>query len=161
MKPAPPVTRSRPNALASRTSGDRPSDGWRQQACGIVLSGHLGRAEERRNRPGVGPMTAVGRAEKVARRYVVVEDVGDLQLATSRWQEVVDDGEGIRSQEIDADRDEVALGPLGLLLEADHPAVRVKLRDAETFRVGDLVEERAGAIRAVLELGGDVGKRRA
>src|SRR4051794_21287724 len=133
MKPAPPVTRRRSNLLAAPTSGDRPRDGWRQQACGMVLSSHLRRAEERRDRPSVGPMPAIHRAEQVAGRDVVVEDVGDLQLTTSRWQEVVDDGEGVRSQEIDTDRDEVALGPLGLLLEADHAAVRVELRDAESF----------------------------
>ena len=74
--------------------------------------------------------------------------------------EVVDDIEGVRSEEVDADRDEVALGLVGLLLEADHPAVRIELGDAEPLRVGDLVEQRAGAERPGLEVGGHVGQRR-
>ena len=122
---------------------------------GVVGGGQLGRAQQRGHGPGVGPVALVDRAEEAAVGDVVVEDVGDLELAAARRQQVGDDIEGVRSEEVDADRDQVALGLVGLLLEADDPAVRVELGDAEPFRVGDLVEQRARAERPGLE-----GRRR-
>src|SRR3954452_20222109 len=98
MNPAPPVTSSRPNARSSPTSGDRPRDGWRQPPGGIVLGGHLGRAQERRDGPGVGPVPTVDGAEQVAGRDVVIEHVGDLELPAAGWQEVVDHSERIWSK---------------------------------------------------------------
>ena len=91
----------------------------------------------------------------------MVEDVGDLELAAARRREVVDDVERVGPQEVHADRDQVALGLVRLLLEADDAAVGVELGDAEPLRVRDPVEQRAGAARPGLELGGDVGQRRA
>ena len=91
----------------------------------------------------------------------MVEDVGDLELAAPRRREVLDDAEGIGAQEVDADRDEVALRCDGLLLEPDDPSVAIELGDAEPFRVGDAVEQRPGAVRALLEGRRDIGQRRA
>ena len=82
----------------------------------------------------------------------MVEHVRDLELAAARGREPVDDVERVRPQEVDPDGDEVALGLLGLLLEADHAAVAVELGDAEPPRIGDPVEQRAGARTARLEL---------
>ena len=75
--------------------------------------------------------------------------------------EIVDDAEGVRSEEVDADRDQVALRLVRLLLEADDPAVGVELGDAEPLRVRHPVEQRPGAVWTGLELGRDVGQRRA
>ena len=133
--------------------------GARQPASGVVGGGQLGSPQERRDRPGVGPVTLVHGAVEALAGDVVVEDVGDLELAAAGRQEEVDDPEGIRPEEVHADRDEVALGVVRLLLEADHPAVGVELGHAEALRVRDLVEQRAGPERAALELGGDAVER--
>ena len=97
-------------------------------------------------------MPVVDPAEEPAVGDVVVQDVGDLELAAARWREGVDDGEGVRPQEVDPDRDQVALRLGRLLLEADDVARGVELGDPEPLRVRDAVEERARAPRAVLEL---------
>ena len=68
--------------------------------------------------------------------------------------------ERVGAQEVDADRDEVALGLCRLLLEPDHVPGRVQLGHAEALRVCDLVEHRPGAPRSGLELAGAVGQRR-
>src|SRR5262245_38026913 len=100
MNPAPPVTSSRSNGRALvAMSADGPGDGSGQPAGGIVGRGHLGRTEKRRHGSGVGPMTVVDRAVETPVGDVVIEDVGDLQLATTRRQQVVDDRERVRSQE--------------------------------------------------------------
>ena len=152
---APERAAPRPRQPTGRlTGGDEP-------AGGVVLGGQLGRAQERRDRPGVGPVAVVDRAVEAAVGDVVVEHVGDLELAAARREQVVDDRERVRAEEVDADRDQVALRLVGLLLEADDPAVRVELGDAEALRVRDLVEQRARAVRPALELGGDVGQGRA
>ena len=108
--------------------------------------------------PGVRPMPVVDAAEQAAVGHVVVEDVGDLELAAAGGRQVLDDLERIRPQEVDPDRDEVALRDGGLLLEADDAALGVQLGDPEPLRVRDLVEERARAMRPGIELRGDVGE---
>ena len=89
---------------------------------------------------------------------VVVQDVGDLELAATGRREVIDDVERVGPQEVHADRDEVALRLFRLLLETDHVAVAVQLGDAEPLRVGHAVEQAAGAPRTRLELAGDIGE---
>src|SRR5690242_618551 len=132
MNPAPPVTRRRRYARVAPTgSGDRSRDRWREAAVGVVRRGHLGRAEQRRHGPGVRPVTLVDGAVETSVGDVVVEHVGDLELAATRRQEVVDDRERVAPQEIHADRDQVALGVLGLLLEPDDAARGVELRSEE------------------------------
>ena len=76
-------------------------------------------------------------------------------------REPLDHLERVGSQEVDADRDQVALGLLGLLLEADDPARRIEFGDAEALRVRHPVEQRAGIERAVLELPRDARQGRA
>src|SRR3954451_12512795 len=159
MNPAPPVPSSRDRARPSGISSDRPRGRWAEAPGGVVVAGELGGAEQARNGAGVRPVTVVDPREEPAVGDVVVEDVGDLELASFRRREAADDIERVGPEEVHPDRDEVALGLRGLLLESDDPAVRVELRDAEPFRVGDTVEERPGPRVAALEGLGDVGER--
>ncbi len=99
--------------------------------------------------------------EEAAVGDVVIEDVGDLELPSTGWRQPIDDIEGIGPEEVDTDRDEVALGDGGLLLETDDVARGIELGDTEPLRVRDAVEQRAGAPRAGLELGCRFGQRRA
>src|SRR5690348_8893237 len=143
MNPAPPVTSSRRYVRASLTaSADGPADGRREAALGVVRGRHLGRPQERGDGPRVGPVALVDGAVETALGDVVVEDVRDLELATTRRQEVVDDRERVAPEEVHADRDQVALGLLGLLLEADDPPLGVELGDAEALRIRDAIEHR-------------------
>ena len=133
-----------------RSAAHRSTGRWRgrpERPVGGVVGGELGGPQQRRHRPGVGPVALVHPREEAPRRDVVVEDVGDLELAAAGRGEVVDDVERVGAEEVDADRDEVALGVLRLLLEADDVARRVQLGDAEPLRVRHAVEERAGAPR--------------
>src|SRR3954470_5217903 len=131
MNPAPPVTRRRSNDRVSVMSADQPGDGWRQPTRRVVLGSHLGRTKEGRHGAGVRPVALIDRAVEIAVRDVVVEHVGDLELAATGWVEVLDDLEDVRAQEVDADRDQDALGRIRLLLESDGPPVDVELGDAE------------------------------
>ena len=79
-------------------------------------------------------------------------DIGDLELATTRRGEMFDHVEGVRAQEVDADRDQVALGDGRLLLEADHLALGIELGHPEPLRIGYAVQERAGPVRTGVEL---------
>ena len=118
-------------------SPDRAADRRRQAPRGVVLGGQLGCPEQRGDGPGVGPVALVDRAVETAIGDVVVEHVGDLELATAGRQQVVDDVEGVRAQEVDPDRDQVALRMLGLLLEADDVAVRPELGHPEPLGIRD------------------------
>src|SRR3954452_426269 len=125
MNPAPPVTRRRSNDRVSVMSADQAGDGWRQPAGRVVLGGHLGRAEEGRHGAGVRPVTLIDRAVEIPVRDVVVEHVGDLELAATGWVEVLDHLEDVRAKEVDADRDQVALWRVRLLLEPDDASLGV------------------------------------
>ena len=81
-----------------------------------------------------------------------------LELATSRWGQLLDDLECAGAQEVDPDGDGVALGSLRLLLEADHVALGVELGHAEAFGVLDAVEEGACTPGAGLEVGRGPGR---
>ena len=155
MKPAPPVTRSR------RKCGSIDwvtTWAWPEARAGDRL-GQLGRANERSDGPGVRPKAVETPGEEVVRE-VVIEKVGDLELAAEGWDETVHDAERVGPQEVHADRDEVALGLGRLLFEAHHVALGVEFRHPEALGVGDFVQQRAGAPRPVLELPGGVGQRR-
>ena len=95
--------------IVAHSLGHRAGDGGLEPAGGMVLGRDLGGAQQGRHGSGVGPVTLVDPAEQGAQRDVVVEHVGDLELAAARRQEAVDDLEGVRPEEVDADRDEVAL----------------------------------------------------
>ena len=101
--------------------------------------------------PGVHPGAGVDLGEQPAAGDVVVEHVGDLELAAAGGRQALDHVERVRSQEVDADRDQVRLRLRRLLLEPHDLALRVELRDAEPLRVGDLVQEGPGAPGAGLE----------
>src|SRR6185436_7778514 len=164
MKPAPPVTSSRFGSIAitrvARPSPERTLHGRRQTAGRIVVARQLCGAHQRRDRSGVGPLTLVDPGEEPAVRDVVVQHVGDLELAATRWGEPVDDTERIGAEEIHTDRDQVALRLLGLFLEADDAPVRVELCDPEPLRVGHAIEQGTGAEVAALELGRNVRELR-
>src|SRR3954452_10419267 len=126
MNPAPPVTSRCPNERSSSTVlGDRPGDGRLEPAGGVILGRDLGRAKQGRHGPGVGPVTLVDAAEQGTQRDVVVEHVGDLELAATGRQEAVDDLEGVGPEEAHADGDEVDLWMLRLLFETDDVPVGV------------------------------------
>src|SRR3954447_21501234 len=135
MNPAPPVTRRRSNDRVSVMSADQAGDGWRQPTGRVVLGSHLGRTKEGRHRARVRPVAVIDRAVEIAVRDVVVEHVGDLELAATGWVEVLDDLEDVRAEEVDADRDQVALWHIRLLLEPDDASLGVELGDAEAFGV--------------------------
>src|SRR6185369_2288311 len=112
MNPAPPVTRIRAPAprrgavasVASVTAplSDRALDGPGEPSGVVVVAGELGRPEERRDGPGVGPVPVVDLAEQAPVGDVVVQDVGDLELAATRRGKRVDDRERVRTEEVDA-----------------------------------------------------------
>ena len=106
-------------------------------------------------------MALVERGVEATVRDVMVEDVGDLELAASGGCEAVDDVERVGAQEVHADRDQVGLRRRRLLLESDHPAVGVQLGDTEALRIGHPVQECAGTPRPRLEGVGDVRQGRA
>src|SRR5258705_4366993 len=152
MTRAPPVTRvrvpaPRRTALASLTGplSDRALDRPGEPSGLVVVPGELGGPKEGGYRPRIGPVAVVDPAEQAPVGDVVVEDVGDLELAAARGGEGVDDRERVGPEEVDPDRDQVALRMGRLLLEPHDATVRVELRDAEPLTVGDPVEERAGA----------------
>src|SRR3954454_6999544 len=164
MKPAPPVTNSRFGSIAI-TRAARPSPEWtlhrrREAARRVVIAGKLGGTQQRRHRPRVGPVALVDPREEPTVRDVVVQDVGDLELAAPRRREPVDDAERVGPEEVHPDRDQVALRLPRLLLEADHPAVGVELRDTEPLRVRHAVQQRPRTEVTRLELARDVGELR-
>src|SRR6476659_5654856 len=164
MNPAPPVTSSRFGSIAitraARPSPERTLHGRSEAAGGVVVAGELGGAHQRWDGTRVGPLALVDPGEETTVRDVVVQDVGDLELATTRWREPVDDTEGVGAKEVHADGDQVALGFAWLLLEADDTALGVELGDTEPLRVGDAVQQRARAEVARFELRSDVGQLR-
>ena len=107
-------------------------DGRVEPALGVVRGRQLGRPQQRRHGPGVRPVAVVDLGEQAAARDVVVEDVGDLELAATRRRQSLDDVEHVRPEEVHADRDEVALGLGRLLLEPDDPTVRSRTRRRRT-----------------------------
>src|SRR5436190_23110330 len=114
MKPAPPVTRIRaraPRRGASVTgpSADRTLDRPGEPTGVVVIASELGRPEQRGDGAGVRPVAVVDAAEQAVVGDVVVQDVRDLELATSRGRERVDDREGVRAEKVHPDRDQVAL----------------------------------------------------
>src|SRR5205823_3176806 len=125
----------RPSRAAGRTGRSLrwPLDRWGQSTLGLVPRRQLSRTQQRGHRARVGPVAVVDPGEQAALRDVVVEHVGDLELAAAGRGEVVDDLEGVRSEEVDADRDKVGLRLLRLLLEAHDPTIAIELRDAEPF----------------------------
>src|SRR6187551_1405006 len=104
MKPAPPVTSSRFGSVAitrvARPSPERTLHGRRQTAGGVVIAGELGGAHQRRDGPRVGPLALVDPGEEATLRDVVVQDIGDLELAATRRGEPVDDTERIGAEEV-------------------------------------------------------------
>ena len=94
--------------------------------------GDLGRPEERRDGAGVGPVAVVDAREEPAVRDVVVEHVGDLELAAARRREVLDDVERVGAQEVDADRDQVALRLRPASPRSRRPARRRRARRRRT-----------------------------
>ena len=90
----------------------------------------------------------------------MVEHIGDLELTPSGGREVGDDIERIRSQEIDANRDEITLRHGGLLFKPEDCAVRPEFGDTETLGIGDPVEHGSGTPRAFFERRRDVGQSR-
>ena len=75
----------------------RPLDRRCQPAGGVVVAGQFGCPQERGHRAGVRPVPVVDAAEQPAVGHVVVEDVGDLELAAAGRREVLDDLERIRA----------------------------------------------------------------
>src|SRR5688572_7542074 len=151
MNPAPPVTSRWPRDRRVPTvSAQRPA-GRRGEATGGVVGGrHLGSAEQRRDGARVGPDALVDAGEETPVRDVVIEDVRDLELAATGWREPFDDVERVGPEEVDPDRDQVALWVLRFLLEPDDPAVRVEFGDTEALGIGNPVEHRARAKRPSL-----------
>src|SRR5689334_19682159 len=96
MKPAPPMTRRcRPESSNPPvTSPCRASNRRDQPAFALCLRCELCRTEQRRHRSRVGPMTLVDPCEKAALVDEVIQDIGDLELATSRHVERFDDRKG-------------------------------------------------------------------
>src|SRR5689334_9951613 len=90
----------------------------------------------------------------------MVQHVGDLELATSRHVEGLDDGKRAGPQEVHTDRDQVALGMERLLLEVDDVAGRAQLGDTESLGVRNPVEHGSGVPGTSLELGSDVCQSR-
>src|SRR5262245_28611400 len=86
---------------------------------------------------------------------VVVEHLGDLELAARRRLQLVDDREDIWPQEVHADGYQVALGLIRLLLEADDATVTVNLGDPKSPRVIDAIQETPRAVATRLERGSD------
>ena len=76
---------------------------------GVRGGGQLGGPQQRGDRARVGPVPLVAGRVEAAVGDVVVEDVGDLELAAAGRRQRVDDVEGVRAEEVDPDRDEVAL----------------------------------------------------
>src|SRR6476659_8853319 len=117
MNPAPPVTRIRASgarrgswppappdvAWSVTASADRPLDRSRELAGLVVVAGELGGPDQRGHRAGVGPVAVVDPVVQATVGDVVVEDVGDLELAASGRGERVDDRERVGPEEVDAD----------------------------------------------------------
>ena len=74
---------------------------------------------------------------------VVVQDVRDLELAAPGWSQALDHVKDIRSQEVHANRNEVALGMLRFFLEPDNLPRRIQLGDPEPVRIRYPMKERA------------------
>src|SRR3954447_19100966 len=72
-----------------------------------------------------------------------------------------DDVERVGPQEVDADRDQVALGLRRLFLESQDPSRIVKLGDAEALRIADRIKQRSGSPRTVVKFVARVRQRAA
>src|SRR5215217_596338 len=110
--------------------------------------------------PGVAPEPLEDVVLHAAALDVPVVDVGDLQLAPARRLQGGDDLEDVLVVEVDAGDHVVAGRVVGLLEDADDPAVAVQLGDAEVAQVGRVVD--AGQDEAGPRgLGQEVGHGRA
>src|SRR5215211_6862791 len=90
--------------------------------------------------PGVAPEALEDVVLHAAPLDVPVVDVGDLQLAPARGLEGGDDVEDVLVVEVDAGDHVVAGRVVGLLEDADDPAVAVELGHAEVAQVGRVVD---------------------
>ena len=95
------------------------------------------RLGERLNRAGVHPVACELVADQLSSFEVVIQQIGNLELAPRRRSQVLQRAEDRWSEEVHPDRDKVALGDSGLLLEVDDAPIPVQLRHAESLRVRD------------------------
>src|SRR5688572_30314597 len=132
MNPAPPVTSrwviSLTGAILRLDPGGVDRLGRNLVDPLFGMEGHLwgegsreaARGQERLDGTGIVPLVLIAVARQRAAPDVLVEHIGNFEFAASRWFQAMQHVEDTGSEEIDADRNQVALRMIWLLLEAQH-----------------------------------------
>src|SRR5690606_4687253 len=96
------------------------------------------RFEQGLYRPGILPVALEHSVDQPPLAQVVVEKIRDLELASSRGLKLADHFEDRRLEEIDPDRNQIALRGGRLLFEPNDASSAVELCHSKTLRIRHL-----------------------